>query len=271
MTTCNICNKKEAVARSLCHTCYCRLRHQGKLDRITPFSPELPLQFSNEQHDILIGSLLGDGFIFKYKPTHKPYFSILRKAADEEYLLWEYNKFKNFCVAKPIYKSTYDSRTNKIYFSIKFITCRSELFDSYYNNWYPNNTKIVPQNIEISPLAMAIWFCDDGCITTNKSAPHRMHLKLATHGFDQNSICMLHELLQNRYKEKFLINTDNSMSVPHMFISAGDNAARAFLNEIDSVFPESMIRKAYWRNPIARFYNNKPVRTTVWSIRKNYQ
>jgi hypothetical protein len=222
--------------------------------------PTLPLNFTVEQQDIITGSLLGDGGIFKYKETHNPYFAILRKAEDDKYLIWEYEKLKDFCMSGPKYHNIFDKRTNKIYKNVRFITRRSKLFDDYYNLWYPNKIKIVPKTLQLTPLSLAIWFCDDGTICSS-NVPWRMRIKLSTHGFDYDSVEFLHSMLQNKFEEKFqIIKSDNKF-----IIYGSDNATRRFIQEIDAVFPNVMMRKAYWKDPKAQFYENQPQRTIVWS------
>lgn len=266
MSLCTICLFRKIERRSLyCFTCYARLLRQGKINKLD--KPTFPNAFSSEQNNIIVGSMLGDGCIFKYKPTHKPYFCVVRKSSDDQYLIWEYEKLKEFCLSGPKYRTTFDKRTNQDYHSVKFMTRRIDLFDEYYNSWYLDGKKIVPLNLKLSPLSLAIWFCDDGCVSPSNS-PWRMRIKLSTHGFENNDVEFLQSLLQKRYKEKFpLIKETNNVGTLHTFITGSDNATRALLSEIDPVFPVSMIRKAYWRKPEANFYSNQPNRTTVWKTK----
>jgi LAGLIDADG DNA endonuclease family len=255
---CIACNFKKIERRGLyCFSCYVRLMRHGKIIKLK--KPIMPNSFSLEQEEIIVGSLLGDGCIFKYKPTHKPYFCIVRKDTDDKYLIWEYEKFKEFCISEPTYRKTFDKRTNEYYKSIKLMTRRTDLFEPYYNLWYPKGKKIVPNTLSLSPLSLAIWFCDDGNVSPSNS-PWRMRIKLATHGFSPSDVEFLQFCLQNRYSEKFSIVNDDKK----LFIIGSDNATRAFLNEIDPVFPDSMLRKAYWKNPEANFYTNQPTRSITW-------
>lgn len=45
-------------------------------------------------------------------------------------------------------------------------------------------------------------------------------------------------------------------------ISASNNATREFIKYIDLVYPQTMLRKAYWKNEEARYYNNIPPKET---------
>jgi hypothetical protein len=56
----------------------------------------------------------------------------------------------------------FDNRTAKTYHNTKMQTHRTELFEEQYQRWYPNGKKIVPQDVALTPLSLAIWFADDG-------------------------------------------------------------------------------------------------------------
>lgn len=230
--------------------------------------PILPNKFSKIQKDFLIGSLLGDGSIHrKYSKVNKyyynPIFSLLRKTSDIEYLMWGFNIIKDFCLSPPHNNSYVDSRTNKEYYSAAFATRRSELFVSWYDEWYGGGPKIVPKNLKLNPFIMAIWFCDDGCITM-PMCPYRMNLKLSTHGFTKTDNEFLCDMLDKRYDEKFCIRKDEG----NYFITGADNAARAFISEIDEFIPLSMERKKVWKAPEVRFYNDCPDRAILYQQNK---
>jgi hypothetical protein len=50
-----------------------------------------------------------------------------------------------------------------------------------YKRWYPQGTKIVPEDLELSPLTVKYWFIDDGNTSYHKDRFQR--LKIATNGF----------------------------------------------------------------------------------------
>ena len=50
-----------------------------------------------------------------------------------------------------------------------------------YKKWYPNGKKIVPRDIELTPLTCRQWYIGDGCL--KKPKKQKPHIKLATCGF----------------------------------------------------------------------------------------
>jgi hypothetical protein len=111
-------------------------------------------------------------------------------------------------------------------------------------------------DIELSPLALAVWLCDDGNVMPVHS-PWRLHMKLSTHGFQLDNVEFIRDKLVGKFHENFCIAKDEG----HHYIQCADNATRAFLNYIDDFLPVAMLRKACWRNSEARFYENQPERT----------
>ena len=254
MAICIICKERDVSRREYCARCYSKGLYNGTISRLQ--KPELPKSLSQNQVDILVGSMLGDGNLSKHAGDAR--LNIIRKADDLEYLKWEFESFKDFCMTGIRYREVFDQRYNNTYFRVSFHTRNSPLFTSFYVNWYPNKKKIVPQNIELTPLALAVWLCDDGSVISSYK-PFRLNLQLCTNGFTVSDTNFLISLLEKRYNEHFRLCIDKK---GNPIIHAGDNATRAFLYEIDDFIPVSMYRKAVkWRSDEHQFYTNKPRRT----------
>ena len=93
--------------REYCFNCYRKLLKQNIIAKL-PIKT-LPSELSQEQKDILAGSMLGDGNL-SLNITNRcknARLTIRRSVRDKEYLLWEAEKFKEFLSEKSIkeYKS----------------------------------------------------------------------------------------------------------------------------------------------------------------------
>lgn len=112
---------------------------------------------STRQMAILIGSLLGDGYIH-------PQGKICFEQADSqyEYLLWKYAEFKNFVYPKIAQVRRFDNRNGHYSISHRFFL--RQFFRSWRSIWYPEDTKCIPIGIEkwFTPLSLAVWYMDDG-------------------------------------------------------------------------------------------------------------
>ena len=253
---CPSCGFFGKLKRGHCSTCYSRKLRKGELEKLA--KKECPLCFNDLQHQYLIGSLLGDGCVYRRKETHLPYFASQRTFSDKAYSLWEKTLLAEY-VCKWYDGSSFDRRTNKEYYWTKLRTHRCEALVSYYTNWYGGEKKQVPQNIQLSPLSLAVWFADDGYVREINDG--RLQLKLSTHGFDLESVEFLCESLSTRYSEYFGITLENGTQP---VIYASDVSTRAFTTEIDSVLPVAMNRKALWRKVAMKF----PAKNKAIHLRK---
>lgn len=252
LAPCGACGTISSPKRGYCSTCYVRLLRQGKLKKLE--IPSVPASFSPVQEEMILGALLGDGCIYRRKETHRPYFSVQRTLGDKEYSRWQVNILADF-VVRFYDGDSFDVRTDKTYLWTKFITHRCEAFVPLYQAWYPHGKKLVPEQLTLTPLSLAVWFADDGNVRAGCS-PWRLLLKLSTHGFCEEDVERLASMLRERYGEYFGVTREGDKRM----IYAADAATRAFVGEIDSVYPPGIDRKAYWRLPEARYYENLPPR-----------
>ena len=130
------------------------------------------LVLTGVQREILIGSLLGDGCIVN--PLNSPgsncRFSKVQTHRHKEYLDWHYRMMEPLSKALRPVKSpkllyidgNLSKSTTEIQESFDFRTSNAPIFNDWRKCWYPAGKKIVPRNFDLTPLIVAIWFCDDG-------------------------------------------------------------------------------------------------------------
>lgn len=245
-------------SRGLCCSCYSQALRSGKIQKLV--KPVVPNDLTPIQEQVLIGHLLGDGCLYRDKATHQAYLAVTRVSTDLEYLEWTQEVFQDFVVSPIRSVSTFDSRTQKTYFSVKLRFRRCPVFTRYYEKWYPNGVKVVPTDLVLTPLIIAVWFSDDGSIRRTCS-DWRFQIKLSTMGFTPEETDRLASMLSSRYFQYFSSLFDNGRKN----LCAADAGSRALIAEIDSVLPRGMERKALWRLPESRFYHNPPEIESGWS------
>lgn len=150
------------------------------------------LVLSDEQLEILYGSLLGDMSMGIHWKNARP--SINHGTGQEEYFDYKCSFFKD--ILGNICKTPrYDKRTNKYYdrYSVRLLA--HPKFTEIYNFCYPNGVKTVTQEWldKITPRGLAFWYMDDGC---NDGT-------LATNLFSYEEVL----LIKNWFKTKYNINT----------------------------------------------------------------
>lgn len=164
----------------------------------------LPHQLTDTQNQVFIGGMLGDSSLEFAKTSRFPRMKIDRQFRDKLYLEWQFNIFKNLCVENAFKEiERYDERYNKTNKQVSFRTRAVPAFKYYYEKWYPNRKKIIPDDLKLTPLICSVWFADDGCIIhTGKKS---LTLKIATDGFGYDGAKFLADSLKNILGEEFPI------------------------------------------------------------------
>lgn len=167
---------------------------------------------NQEQTDLFIGTLLGDGNLgcsapgneWRYRATHGP--------CQREYIFTKYNIIKDFCGTEPkLQIKPVDKRTGKQYITWYFNTLTKPDFEWVANMFYkwvnkPSRTgeiklyaeKDVPINIKefLTPRAIAWWFQDDG---SAKWQGHSNAMRFSTDSFSLEGVKRLQDALQELY------------------------------------------------------------------------
>jgi len=199
------------------------------------------------QKEIITGCLLGDAQLCLGERCLHPYLKIQRKLTDRPYLEWQYNKFAN--ISSNIKETSYfDDRTNKRYYSCYFLTYAHPDLLSIYNKWYPNK-KIVPSDIILTPLIVAIWFADDGYI--RHFGKNELRLSLATDGFSHDDVLLLSKLLEDKLGKTYFIYHKgmSKNNEPQYVITGQSDATYALIKYMEPAFNQlNMDRKNVWSN-----------------------
>ena len=119
-------------------------------------------KLSEQQKEILVGKLLGDGCL--EINGFNPRLKIDQTRAQKEYVFWLYRKFTSIVGRKPYVNKFFDKRFNKIYYHWRFATKSLSIFKHWHRTFYRGKVKIVPKNIFdlLTPLSLAVWYMDDG-------------------------------------------------------------------------------------------------------------
>jgi LAGLIDADG DNA endonuclease family len=148
------------------------------------------------QHEIIIGSMLGDLTAEKRNINSNTRLHFKQSLKNKEYIYHLYDIFKDFCGSTPNVMSKFDYRPNKMkeYKSIKFQTLTSSCFNIYKEIFYNSERKIVPNNIFdlLTPIGLAYWIMDDG-YKSNKG------IYISTESFSKEELILVKEVLKNKF------------------------------------------------------------------------
>ena len=182
---------------------------------------------------IILGTLLGDGYFLKLADRGKNYkLSFTHCEEQKKYALWKANKIK---MPYFVYeRERYDKRTDKIYKSIDIQFKSDSIFKKYHEILYVEGRKVVtlPALIQITPLAIAIWYCDDGNLYQNKDTNL---LTLSIESFNNK------EIIIDFFKRSFDINFKLCKNGAIRLTSKCE--IKKFINLVKDYIPTSMLYK----------------------------
>ncbi len=162
-----------------------------------------------EARSVIIGSLLGDGYLYP-----KGTLQIEHCLAHAEYTQWKYEKLRVISGKEPTIVKRYDTRTGKTYRSSRFFT--KAVLKDFRIAFYPEKKKVIPSQLGdwLDHLALAVWFMDDG----SRGAHTPKGLVFNTSCFSSEEQIVLQSLL----REKFGINVSihNVGKGYHLYVQA---------------------------------------------------
>lgn len=170
------------------------------------------------QKSLIIGSLLGDGYIRKLKGRKNAFLEINHSLKQKEYVDWKYAVLENLTVGRPKERLGNGERI-----AYRFYTKQHEELTKLMNMFYVGSKKIIP-DIKLDPVVLAVWFMDDG------SRCRENDVYLNTQQFSSNDQNRLLQLLQtlgleaslNKDKEYYRIRFLKS-SIPRLYELIGEH------------------------------------------------
>jgi LAGLIDADG DNA endonuclease family len=152
---------------------------------------------TSTQHAILVGTLLGDATLRRQGNNRiNALVEVNHSYKQKAYVDWKWQHFQDFVLTPP------KARQGKgVRIAYRFTTRSLPLFTTYYNWFYIDGKKRIPNDISLDPLSLAVWFMDDG--TRIRSAFY-----LNTQQFTLLEQQFLRELLFNTFGFTSAINRD---------------------------------------------------------------
>lgn len=148
------------------------------------------------QKSILIGTLLGDGSLRLQKGRKNALLEINHALAHKTYVDWKYKHLANLVRTPPKPRKCNEGRR-----AYRFTTLSLPELTILYRKFYSNGKKVIPNDLILSSLALAVWFMDDG----NKS---RNSFYLNTQQFNLPTQKYLQKILSDQWKIETTLNKD---------------------------------------------------------------
>src|ERR1700686_623729 len=113
----------------------------------------LGVDLTADEHDVILGSLLGDGSM---RRKRNALLEVNHSVAQRDYVDWKYHCLRRLVATPPKARANNGRRV-----AYRFVTLSLPCLTPYHTAFYVSGRKAVPE-INLSPLALATWFMDDG-------------------------------------------------------------------------------------------------------------
>lgn len=194
------------------------------------------------KNDLVIGNLLGDAYIGK-DGRIEVWHSIKQK----DYTLWLMELYKKYFKVYYYERECHDFKTGKKYKQVGFKTSATDYTKLVRMFFYcPNKTINMKQLKKLSPLGLAIWYMDDGCLSFIKDKEHNIkarQLILNTQSFS----FVEQEIITQYFAETWGIKCKIHKDKDKYRIWMNGTEAEKFLNIILYYIPQCMYYKLCYR------------------------
>ena len=213
------------------------------------------IPYTQEEFDVIVGGLLGDTWIGKYRKGQKNADgSFTHKIEHYEYCKYKYEILARRCSNFTIHNK-FDKRTNRNYQQVFCKLAASSLLNPIYKAFYKNKVKIISKEYinKLSPLGIAIWFMDDG---SSDSCGY----KFAVDCFSDNDIQLLREMLLNKFNIYTTYHKNQNKSI-HVLMKS----AKQFKSLVEPYICDCMKYKLQ----IYKTINGKQIKTNLVVIKSH--
>ena len=154
------------------------------------------LQLTEEQREVLVGLLLGDGCLETSNHGRTYRLKIEQSDQHRSYLFHLHNLFSEWTLAEPRQRVA-RSQTGTETISWKFSTLSHGAFRFYAQQFYAENKKQVPKLIHhwLTPRGLAYWYMDDGSLKSSQSKG----MILNTQSFEKRDVQRLVTVLDQNF------------------------------------------------------------------------
>jgi len=149
------------------------------------------LRMTERQRQLLEGMLLGDAHLERQRGALSARLKIEHSVAQSAYVDWKYAEWRDW-VRTPPRERARRNRLGTESVNRGFNTLSHDEFERFRLRFYGGRRKVVPADLELTPVSMAVWFMDDG---SRKSSQCR-GLYLNTQSFTAPEVELLRAVMR---------------------------------------------------------------------------
>jgi len=193
---------------------------------------------SQEEHDLIIGSLLGDASI--RQRNKNSCFRVSHSIKQKGYIDFKLGLLNNFNISE--FSQTGRIINDRFLKMINLSTDTHQVFNYYRNLFYKNGRKeINPEILEqITPRSLAFWVCDDGSYDNKQG-----YIVLCTNSFSLEE----HKLMKDFFNKRFGLDpTIGFRDKKYYFLRFKKEDSKKLINLIKPFIHSSMSYKIGEKN-----------------------
>ena len=137
------------------------------------------------QKSLIKGSILGDGYVRIVPGRKNAFLEINHSYRAKEYVDWKYAVLKSIAGSQPKARNGNGKRI-----AYRFYTKQHPEITLLFRGFYPRRKKIIPHDLRLDPMTLAVWYMDDG------SKCRASDVYLNTQQFDEEDQARLIQSLQ---------------------------------------------------------------------------
>jgi len=179
---------------------------------------------AQQQKSLIIGTILGDGYLRIIPRRKNAFLEVNHSANQRDYVNWKYQILHSIVKSGPK-----ERKGNGFRIACRFYTqCLPEITE-LFSYFYHEHKKVIPDNLVIDKLSLAVWFMDDG----SKSGGS---IYLNTQQFSLSDQQKLQKILLEQFGIKSNLNKDKIYT--RIRIITADS--KKFCDIIREIIPKSM-------------------------------
>jgi len=185
---------------------------------------------TQEEHDLIIGSLMGDASVRQREKNSCFRFS--HSIVQKDYCDFKKSILGNFNISE--FREVKRKIGEKFIYAVDFSTKTHSVFNYYRNLFYKNGRKVIDKKIleQLNPRSLAIWICDDGSYSNTQD-----YIILCTNSYSLEE----HNLIKGFFEKRFgLSPTIGFRDNKYYYLRFKKEDTQKLIKIIKPFIPESM-------------------------------
>jgi hypothetical protein len=150
------------------------------------------LTMTERQKQLLEGMLLGDAHLERQKGALSARLKVEHSVRQSVFVDWKFSEWRHW-VRTPPRERIRQNRLGTVSTNRGFTTLSHVEFEEFRLRFYRNGRKVVPSDLDLTPVSMAVWFMDDGSRKSNQCRG----LYLNTQSFSISEVNLLRSLMRS--------------------------------------------------------------------------